>query len=54
MKVLFVYTLEVAQSNTKPIALLEWTQFGISYISAYLQQVGHRDPAACPDPQKPV
>jgi len=42
MRILFVYTLEVAQSSTKPIALLEWTQFGISYISAYLQQAGHQ------------
>ncbi len=42
MRILFVYTLEVAQSSTRPIALLEWTQFGISYISAYLQQAGHQ------------
>jgi anaerobic magnesium-protoporphyrin IX monomethyl ester cyclase len=42
MRILFVYTLEVSQSSTRPIALLEWTQFGISYISAYLQQSAHQ------------
>jgi radical SAM superfamily enzyme YgiQ (UPF0313 family) len=41
LNILFIYTLEVPQSPTKPIAVLEWTQFGISYISSYLQQAGH-------------
>jgi radical SAM superfamily enzyme YgiQ (UPF0313 family) len=41
MRILFVYTVEVPQSQSKPIALLEWTQFGISYISSYLQLHGH-------------
>ena len=41
MRVLFVYTVEVPQSDSKPIALLEWIQFGISYISSYLKENGH-------------
>jgi radical SAM superfamily enzyme YgiQ (UPF0313 family) len=41
MRVLFIFTLEVAQSPSKPIALLEYIQFGISYISSYLKLNGH-------------
>jgi radical SAM superfamily enzyme YgiQ (UPF0313 family) len=41
VRVLFVFTVEVPQSPTKPIASLESTQFGISYVSSYLKKHGH-------------
>jgi radical SAM superfamily enzyme YgiQ (UPF0313 family) len=42
MNVLFVYSIEDIQSPIKPLRTLEQIQFGISYISSFLKQHGHR------------
>lgn len=41
MNVLFVYSLQEAQSLDKPLQTLEQMQFGISYISSFLKKHGH-------------
>lgn len=41
MKVLFIYTTQDAQSESKPLQRQEDIPFGISYISSYLKKNGH-------------
>lgn len=42
MNILFVFTREQPQSKIKPLVDLEAIQFGISFISSFLKQHGHK------------
>lgn len=42
MKVLFVYSLNIVESATKPLQSPGQMQFGISYISSFLKKHGHQ------------
>lgn len=41
MNILFVYSLQDAQSPAKPLEIQEQIHFGISYISSFLKKHGH-------------
>lgn len=41
MNILFIYSLQDAQSSTKPLRSSAQMQFGISYISSFLKKHGH-------------
>ena len=42
MNILFIYSLNVAGSENKPLESPEQIQFGISYISSFLKKYGHK------------
>jgi len=42
MNILFIYSLNIVGSSTKPLESPEQIQFGISYISSFLKKHGHQ------------
>lgn len=42
MNILFIYSLNVIESTSKPLQTPEQMQFGISYISSFLKEHGHQ------------